>query len=184
MIEKMKVVHIVAAASEKTALLDRLRTLGIVHFAEKASADQRHLERFAELSRMEMLLQEYTGQEPEKKLLSDKEFEVFYKDLAACIDRHKALPGAKDRRPCGCGAAVRMGSLLPGGAAVAGGPGPGYPHLPHGQKDCGRPGGGPGRACDPAGPGGKDAHPGLHRGPCPPRIPSPSSPSPKRAWRS
>lgn len=66
MIEKMKVVHIVAAASEKTALLDRLRALGIVHFGEKASADQRHLERFAELSRMEMLLQEYTGQEPEK----------------------------------------------------------------------------------------------------------------------
>ena len=95
MIEKMKVVHIVAAASEKTALLDRLRTLGIVHFAEKASADQRHLERFAELSKMEMLLQEYTGQEPEKKLLSDKEFEVFYKDLAACIDRHKALQEQK-----------------------------------------------------------------------------------------
>ena len=44
MIEKMKVVHIVAAASEKTALLDRLRALGIVHFGEKASADQRHLE--------------------------------------------------------------------------------------------------------------------------------------------
>ena len=95
MIEKMKVVHIVAAASEKTALLDRLRALGIVHFGEKASADQRHLERFAELSRMEMLLQEYTGQEPEKKLLSDKEFEVFYKDLAACIDRHKALQEQK-----------------------------------------------------------------------------------------
>ena len=55
----------------------------------------RHLERFAELSRMEMLLQEYTGQEPEKKLLSDKEFEVFYKDLAACIDRHKALQEQK-----------------------------------------------------------------------------------------
>ena len=47
--------------SEKTALLDRLRTLGIVHFAEKASADQRHLERFAELSRMDMALQEYAG---------------------------------------------------------------------------------------------------------------------------
>ena len=42
-----------------------------------------------------MLLQEYTGQEPEKKLLSDKEFEVFYKDLAACIDRHKALQEQK-----------------------------------------------------------------------------------------
>ena len=40
MIEKMKVVHIVAAALEKTALLDKLRELGVVHFAEKASADQ------------------------------------------------------------------------------------------------------------------------------------------------
>ena len=59
MIEKMKVVHIVAAASEKAALLDKLRELGIVHFAEKAGADQRHLERFAQLSRMAMTLQEY-----------------------------------------------------------------------------------------------------------------------------
>ena len=41
MIEKMKVVHIVTTASEKTALLDRLRELGVIHFAEKADADQR-----------------------------------------------------------------------------------------------------------------------------------------------
>ena len=77
MIEKMKVVHIVAAASEKTALLDRLRALGIVHFGEKASADQRHLERFAELSRMEMLLQEYTGQEPEKSCCPTRNLRPF-----------------------------------------------------------------------------------------------------------
>ena len=42
MIEKMKVVHIVTTASEKAALLDRLRELGVVHFAEKADADQRY----------------------------------------------------------------------------------------------------------------------------------------------
>ena len=35
MIEKMKVVHIVAAQTQKTELLDALRALGIVHFAEK-----------------------------------------------------------------------------------------------------------------------------------------------------
>ena len=40
MIEKMKVVHIVAAQTQKTELLDGLRALGIVHFAEKADADQ------------------------------------------------------------------------------------------------------------------------------------------------
>ena len=47
MIEKMKVVHIVAAQTQKTELLDALRALGIVHFAEKADADQTYLERFA-----------------------------------------------------------------------------------------------------------------------------------------
>ena len=35
MIEKMKVVHIVAAQTQKTELLDALRALGIVHFAER-----------------------------------------------------------------------------------------------------------------------------------------------------
>ena len=38
MIEKMKVVHIVAAQTQKTELLDALRALGIVHFAEKVDA--------------------------------------------------------------------------------------------------------------------------------------------------
>ena len=51
MIEKMKVVHIVAAQTQKTELLDALRALGIVHFADKVDADQGYLERFAALSR-------------------------------------------------------------------------------------------------------------------------------------
>ena len=43
MIEKMKVVHIVTTSAEKTALLDRLQQLGIVHFSEKASAARQQL---------------------------------------------------------------------------------------------------------------------------------------------
>ena len=91
MIEKMKVVHIVAAASEKTALLDKLRELGVVHFTEKASADQGYLERFARLSRMEMTLQEYPKAQQETTVLSDSEFEAFYQQLSDCMERKKAL---------------------------------------------------------------------------------------------
>ena len=62
MIEKMKVVHIVAAQTQKTELLDALRALGIVHFAEKANADQTYLERFAALSRLITVLEEQGGE--------------------------------------------------------------------------------------------------------------------------
>ena len=91
MIEKMKVVHIVAAASEKAALLDRLRSLGIVHFAEMADPDQQHLERFAKLSQMTSVLSEYPHTEPEAAPLSDDAFEPFYQELSRCIDRKKSL---------------------------------------------------------------------------------------------
>lgn len=89
MIEKMKVVHIVTTAAEKTALLDRLQQLGIVHFSEKASADQQHLQRFADLSRMVTVLQEYGNVPPEKVPLSNDEFEVFFSELSACMERKK-----------------------------------------------------------------------------------------------
>ena len=91
MIEKMKVVHIVTTAAEKTALLDRLQQLGIVHFSEKASADQQHLQRFADLSRMVTVLQEYGNVPPEKVPLSNDEFEAFFSELSACMERKKAL---------------------------------------------------------------------------------------------
>ena len=56
MIEKMKVVHIVTTALEKKALLDKLQKMGIVHFSEKAGADQPLLQRFSDLSRMALVL--------------------------------------------------------------------------------------------------------------------------------
>ena len=90
MIEKMKVVHIVTTASEKTALLDRLRELGVIHFAEKADADQRYLTRFAALSEAAAVLQEYPQGE-QAAALSDEEFEAFFRELTDCIDRRKVL---------------------------------------------------------------------------------------------
>ena len=129
MIEKMKVVHIVAAASEKTALLDKLRELGVVHFTEKASADQRYLERFARLSRMEMTLQEYPKAKQETTVLSDSEFEAFYQQLSDCMERKKAL--LEQQAAAHGGKAGRMGPVRSGGAAGAEGTGLGDPHLPH-----------------------------------------------------
>ncbi len=90
MIEKMKVVHIVTTEPEKAAMLDRLRALGIVHFSEKAASDSRYTERFAALSRMTTALQEYPAQ-PEEAVLSDEEFEPFFRDLSACLERKKSL---------------------------------------------------------------------------------------------
>ncbi len=91
MIERMKVVHIVAVASEEAALLDRLRELGVVHFAEKADADQRYLERFTQLSRMAVTLQEYPHTQQETAVLSDEAFEEFYQQLSDCMERKKTL---------------------------------------------------------------------------------------------
>ncbi len=91
MIEKMKVVHIVAAASEKTDLLDRLRELGIVHFAEKADAAPQYSERFALLGKMAAVLQEYPHAEQEAKPLTGAAFETFLRELSECVDRRKTL---------------------------------------------------------------------------------------------
>ena len=76
MIEKMKVVHIVAAQTQKTELLDALRALGIVHFAEKADADQTYLERFAALSRLITVLEEQGVSEVEAETLDDDEIQA------------------------------------------------------------------------------------------------------------
>ncbi|MFR5845455.1 MAG: hypothetical protein ACLUEU_06720 [Oscillospiraceae bacterium] len=89
MIEKMKVVHIVAAQTQKTELLDALRALGIVHFAEKADADQTYLERFAALSRLITVLEEQGVSEVEAETLDDVKFKQLYDGLNACLERKR-----------------------------------------------------------------------------------------------
>ena len=58
MIEKMKKIYIVSSASGKRKMLSALRDFGIVHLAEKKSADRAATERFTTLSKTAMALKE------------------------------------------------------------------------------------------------------------------------------
>ena len=95
MIEKMKVVQVVTTASQKTALLDGLRELGVVHFAEKRSADKRCLERFSALSSTAMALGDYADGTPETALLPDGEFEELFRQTVSALERKKELEAAR-----------------------------------------------------------------------------------------
>ena len=77
MIEKMKTVCVVAQSSCREELLTALRDLGILHIAEKKSADPKFVERFALLSRMLLELKEYAaGDSKPATPLSDAESAV------------------------------------------------------------------------------------------------------------
>ena len=95
MIEKMNVVHVVTVPSQKKVLLDGLRSLGIVHLAEKESADPALTERFAALSKLSMLLGDYAGEEQEKAPLSDGDFDKLFSELNACLDKKQQLEQAR-----------------------------------------------------------------------------------------
>ena len=113
MIEKMKVVHIVAAQTQKTELLDALRALGIVHFAEKADADQTYLERFAALSRLITVLEEQGVSEVEAETLDDVKFKQLYDGLNACLERKKALETERAAAVSACDTLAGWGSFSP-----------------------------------------------------------------------
>lgn len=95
MIEKMKVVQVVTTASRKTALLDGLRELGILHLSEKRSADKACLERFSSLSSLAMALGDYAEDGAENAPLPDDRFETLYTEAAAALERKKALEAAR-----------------------------------------------------------------------------------------
>ena len=95
MIEKMKVVSIVAQASQKDALLDGLKKLGLLHVREKQCADPNCLQRISDLSAVELALQEYAPETPSQALLSDEDFQRIYQkvkmDRTVLEDRLKSL---------------------------------------------------------------------------------------------
>ena len=93
MIEKMKVVQVVTTAAHKEAMLGELRKLGIVHFAEKASADKALSDRFNDLSKTALFLKDYAPKEPsgEENLLSDSGFETVYNVVKEAMERRKDL---------------------------------------------------------------------------------------------
>jgi V/A-type H+-transporting ATPase subunit I len=88
MIEKMKVVHIVSSVSKKQEMLSALRDFGVVHLAEKKSADRAYTERFATLSKTATTLKEFAGKDTKQAaVLSDSEFEAMYTDVLDTIDK-------------------------------------------------------------------------------------------------
>ena len=97
MIEKMKMVHVVSSVSRKQEMLEHLRDLGILHLAEKRSADREITERFTSLSKTAMALADYAKEKgkkektPSAEILSDEAFEKVYADVLACMDRKAAL---------------------------------------------------------------------------------------------
>ena len=91
MIEKMKVVSIVAQASQKDALLDGLKKLGLLHIREKQGADPGCLQRIADLSATELALQEYAPETPSQALLSDEDFEALYQGAKAALENRQTL---------------------------------------------------------------------------------------------
>lgn len=134
MIEKMKVVHIVAAQTQKTELLDALRALGIVHFAEKADADQTYLERFAALSRLITVLEEQGVSEVEAETLDDVKFKQLYDGLNACLERKKALETERAAAVSACDTLAGWGSFSPAEIKELKAPGLRAALLPRGQK--------------------------------------------------
>ena len=97
MIEKMKMVHVVSTVSKKDEMLEGLRKLGLMHLAEKQSADRVVTERFSTLAKTAQALADYAPNKKEAKLLeeapilSDQEFEQLYNEVLAAIDEKAAL---------------------------------------------------------------------------------------------
>ena len=92
MIEKMKAICVVVQSSRKDELLSSLRDLGIVHIAEKKSADTVFLERFSMISKLLGELKDYVSQEDENAgSISDEEFEKIYQGSIRALEEKSAL---------------------------------------------------------------------------------------------
>ena len=89
MIEKMKMVHIVTSNSGKDEMLKGLRDIGIMHLAEKQSAEREVLDRFQTMSRTAMALKDYA--DPKKKesepVLADDEFKEMYSGVLDALEK-------------------------------------------------------------------------------------------------
>ena len=93
MVEKMKMVHIVTSASAKDEMIKSLRDIGVMHLAEKQSADREVTDRFQTLSKTQMALKDYAEkkQVPASEILTDDEFNKMYDGVLEAIDRKTAL---------------------------------------------------------------------------------------------
>lgn len=93
MIEKMKMVHVVTSASGKEAMLKGLRDIGVMHLAEKQSADREVTERFQTMSRTATTLKEYAEpkQRGSSEILSEEEFNKMYSGVLDALEKKSVL---------------------------------------------------------------------------------------------
>ena len=114
MIEKMKVVSIVARDTQKEALLDGLKKLGLLHIREKQGADPAYLQRIADLSATELALKEYAPETPAAELLSDGDFEALYTQVQATLEDRQTLSTRRAALTTRAEALEKWGNFSPG----------------------------------------------------------------------
>lgn len=91
MIEKMKKVCIVSSEQNKVGMLTQIRNLGVVHIAEKKSADSQVLEKLSQLSKIQLLLSEYPESGKEEKVLTQTQFDKLNSSVLKAVDDKKSL---------------------------------------------------------------------------------------------
>lgn len=94
MIEKMKVVSVVSAASRRDELLSDLRSLGLLHLSERKDADAGHIERISALTSAISALQEFAGR-AKAEALDDAAFETLFTGVSDAIAEKKSLTAAR-----------------------------------------------------------------------------------------
>jgi V/A-type H+-transporting ATPase subunit I len=95
MIEKMKMVHVVTTVSHKDEMLEGLRDLGLLHLAERKSANHAAIEKFSELSKTASRLQDYAPDKSKETttppVLSDDEFNKMYAETKEALSKKDSL---------------------------------------------------------------------------------------------
>lgn len=97
MIEKMKMVYVVSSLSQKEKMLSGLKQLGVLHIAEKKSAEAKVSEIFTRLSSVAGALREYELPKKEAKklekapLLTGEEFDALYEKAQETIEKKNLL---------------------------------------------------------------------------------------------
>ncbi len=101
MIEKMKMVYVVSSLSQRENMLSGLKQLGVLHVAEKKSAETKVSEKFTKLASVAGALREYEPSKKEAKkmekapLLTGEEFEALYVKTQKTLERQTALSQEK-----------------------------------------------------------------------------------------
>ena len=94
MIEKMKMVHVITSASAREEMLKGLQDVGVMHIAEKQSADRAVSDRFLQVRDAAAALKSHADPKQLKnhaETLTDDEFGKVYAEVREAIDKKAAF---------------------------------------------------------------------------------------------